>query len=209
MAMNGKFKNVLIAVLVFIIAILSIELFITGVFKKNNHENTDSTIVVQRIKKVLKLVTVEGNFSEIMAYKDFDYVDFPGFRKDAIIKANAKVSIGYNLDSLKITTNEKDKTIIISHMPRPSIISIDSDIKFQNISEGLFNHFNEEELTRLNSMSKEKIRHEALSPEIIRQAEEQKNDLFELIYYLAKANGYKVIIEGQELLPVITKNNSL
>lgn len=197
--MNSSGKNILIGILVFIVIILSVRLLVSDIFKKKDHSQVDSTIVVQRIQKVLKLVTVEGNFSMLLHYSDFAHVDFPGFRKDALLKVDAKVSIGYNLDSLEITANEKDKTILVKHMPTPQIIAIDTDIRFENMDEGIFNHFNEQELSKLNRIAKERIKQKALHPELIRQAEEQKNELFDLWFYMAKENGYKIIVEGKEM----------
>lgn len=204
--MSTKAKNILIAILILVVAILSVKLFISDIFSKKDNSKVDSTIVVQRIQKVLKLVTVEGNFSELMSYKDFDYVDFPGFRKDALVRVNAKVSVGYNLENLKITTNEKDKTIVIQQMPKPEILSIDTDIKFENLSSGFFTSFSEAELSKLNRLGKEKIREKALNAEITKQAEEQKKDMLDLIFYMAKQNGYKIIVEGSELKPLMIKN---
>ena len=131
-----------------------------------------------------------------MNYKDFDYIDFPGFRKGAIVKVNAKVSVGYNLNNLKINTDEKTKTIVISDFPHPGIISIDSDIKFENLSSGWFTNFSEAELSKLNQLAKDKIRQKALNAELIKQAEEQKRDVLDLIFYMAKDSGYKIIING-------------
>lgn len=205
--MNSTVKNTAIVLLLFLVAFLGFKLFIKDLFTDKDHAQIDSTIVVQRIQKVMKLVTVEGHFSELMNYRDFDYVDFPGFRKDAIIQVDAVVSIGYNLDSLKISANEKEKKIVISNMPKPSIISIDSDTKFKNISEGLFTSFNESELTKLNLLGKQKIREKAMNGDLIQKAEEQKSDIFDLLFYMAKENGYTIIIEGSELKPILNLKN--
>ncbi len=199
--MSSKAKNILITLLVFTVALLGVKLFINDIFNKKDNSSVDSTIVIEKIQKVLKIVTVEGNFSELMKYQDFDYIDFPGFRKDAIVRVNAKVSIGYNLNNLKVSTNETEKIIIIQQMPKPEILSIDSDIKFENLSSGLFTNFNAQELSKLNALGKEKIKQKALNAELIKQAEEQKQDLFDLIFYMAKQNGYKIIVEGNELKP--------
>lgn len=203
--MKSNIKNIVIAVLLLIVAILSFKLITNLLFTKKDTAQVNSTIVVERIQKVMKLVTVEGNFSELMNYKDFDYIDFPGFRKDAILQVDAKVSVGYNLENMKITTDEKTKTITIQQMPKPEILSIDSDIKFKNISTGLFTSFNEAELTKLNTLGKEKIREKALNADLIKNAEEQRADMFDLLFYMAKQGGYKIIIEGSELQPVNLK----
>lgn len=194
--MKSSAKNILIFILLVIIGVLGTKLFIQNLFTKKDNSTVSSTIVIERIQKVMKLVTVEGNYSELMNYKDFDYIDFPGFRKDAIVKVNAKVSVGYNLNSLKINTDEKTKTIVISDFPQPEIISIDTDIKFENLSSGWFTSFSEAELSKLNQLAKDKIRQKALNAELIKQAEEQKQDVLDLIFYMAKDNGYKIIING-------------
>lgn len=201
--MSSGLKNIIITILVVLIGILGFKLFISDLFKQKDNSTVDSTIVVQRIQKVMKLITVEGHYSELMKYKDFSYIDFPGFRKDALLKVDAKVSVGYNLDSMDITTDEKNKTIVIKHMPKPEILSVDTDIKFENLSSGVFTGFSEEELTKLNKMAKDNIRKKALSMELIRQAEEQKNELFDLLFYMAKGNGYSIIVEGNSLTPKI------
>lgn len=205
--MSSRAKNIIIAALVFTVALLGVKLFISDFFTKKDNSTVDSTIVVERIQKVLKLVTVEANFSELMKYNDFDYIDFPGFRKDAIVRVNAKVSVGYNLNNFKVSTNEKEKTITIQQMPKPEILSIDSDIKFENLSSGLFTNFSAQELSKLNALGKEKIKQKALNTEIIKQAEEQKADLFDLIFYMAKQNGYKILVEGKELQPIQNLKN--
>lgn len=87
--MSSKAKNILIALLIVTITFLGAKLFFNDLFSKKDNSTVDSTIVVEKIQKVLKLVTVEGNFSELMKYQDFDYIDFPGFRKDAIVRVNA------------------------------------------------------------------------------------------------------------------------
>jgi hypothetical protein len=197
--MSVRAKNLIILFLAVTVAILATRLLITSLFTPKDHSSVDSTIVVERIQKVMKLITVEGNYSELMKYTDFSYIDFPGFRKDALLRVNARVSVGYNLDNLKISSDEKSKTILIQDMPEPEILSVDTDIKFENLSTGIFTGFSEAELTKLNALAKENIRKKALSQELIRQAEEQKADLFDLLFYMAKGNGYKIIIEGKIL----------
>lgn len=201
--MKSNIKNILLMLLILLVAILSFKLIFST--KDKDTSQVDSTIVVEKIQKVMKLVTVEGNYSELMSYKDFDYVDFPGFRKDAILRVNAKVSVGYNLENMKITTDDKTKTITIQQMPKPEILSIDSDIKFENISTGLFTSFNEAELTKLNALGKDKIRQKALSTDLLNKAEEQRKDMFDLLFYMAEQNGYKIIIEGTALKPINIK----
>lgn len=206
LSMSSSSKNILIALLIFIVSVLSIVLLSKTLFTKKDNSTVDSTIVIQKIQKVMKLVTVEGNYAELLRYNDFEYVDFPGFRKDAILKVKAKVSVGYNLENMKISTDEKMKIIKIQQMPKPEIVSIDTDISFENLSTGWFTSFSEAELTKLNNIAKQKIKEKALSTELIRQAEEQKNDVFDLLFYMAKQNGYTIQVEGVTLQALSQSN---
>lgn len=200
--MKTSIKDTVIALLLLLVVILSFKLGWKNLFDRPHEPEVSSTIVVERIQKVMKLIAVEGNYSELMTYRDFSYVDFPGFRKDAIVKVNAKVSVGYNLEKLQIAADDKNKTIRISNMPAPEILSIDTDIDFEHLDAGLFTSFDAKEISKMNALAKEQIAEKALSADLIRQAEEQRKDLFELIFYMATQNGYTITIEGKTLEPI-------
>ena len=46
-------------------------LFSQGQFLRKKHIITDSTVVLEKVNKVLKLVTVEANFSELHKHEEF------------------------------------------------------------------------------------------------------------------------------------------
>ena len=69
-----------------------------------------STIILDRIKRVCKLVSVEGDFSEIYNYQNTK----EGFlnmtsKKKALVLINAKAHIGYDLKKVKLTA-DNDRT---------------------------------------------------------------------------------------------------
>ncbi|MBK9744287.1 MAG: DUF4230 domain-containing protein [Saprospiraceae bacterium] len=66
-------------------------------FEAIKAENT--TIVLEKIKTVTKLISVEGQFSELYNYKEsYDYDFFNLFSKKIILRVNAKVSVGYDFE---------------------------------------------------------------------------------------------------------------
>ncbi|MCB9033351.1 MAG: DUF4230 domain-containing protein [Chitinophagales bacterium] len=199
----NKILKYVIAVVVGILLYQSLKIF-DG---KKEQSQIDSTIVVEKIEKVLKMVTIEGNFSELLTYSDYDYIDFPGFRKKAIIKVDAKVMVGYDLNNIKITTDEATKTITISNLPKAQILSVDHNLSYYDMDNGLFNSFDEKDLSALNAKAKALIVEKAKSSDLLQQADEQRRELFSLIYYLAKDTGYKVVVEGKPLqdLSITTK----
>ncbi len=151
-----------------------------------------SQVLMEKIKTVAKLVTVEGYFSEVYDYKDYWSYDISPFRKKALIRVKAKVSVGYDLTKMKIEAIPEQKLLIISDLPDPSIISIDHDLDYYDITEGTFNTFSEKDYTMLNKNAKEKIRQTAISSDLFLAAEEQSNNMLDLIRFMVEGAGWQL-----------------
>lgn len=111
----------------------------------------NSTVLLERIKQVAKLVTVEGYFSEIYDYKDYYGYDLSFFRKKALLRVKAKVSVDYDLEKMKITALPDTRTIRINGIPPAEILSIEHDLDYYDLQEGLFNSFSPEDHSKLNA----------------------------------------------------------
>lgn len=105
--------------------------------------------MLQQVREVVKIATVEGQFSEIYDYKDFYYYDWYPLRKKALIKVSATVSMGYDLSNVEIITNEERKEIIIIGLPSPSILSKDIQHEYYDLQEGSFNAFQPQDLNKM------------------------------------------------------------
>lgn len=103
---------------------------LTNWWNKKSEPDISSTVILKEVKKVMKLVSIEGNFSELMNYSDFETIDFPGFRKKAIVKVDAKVLYGFDLERLKFDVDEEKKTMTLGVLPKPQIIAIETDISY-------------------------------------------------------------------------------
>jgi len=165
-----------------------------------------STVLLEKIKKVTKLITVEGYFAEIYDHKDYYYYDISPFRKKALLRVKAKVSVGYDLGNMKIETIPDKKKIIISQLPDPKIISLDHDVDFYDLQQGTFNSFTAKDYTELNKKAKEYIEKTALESDLLTTAKQQANTTFELIEFIAKGSGWTVEIEQKKVIeePMIT-----
>jgi len=154
----------------------------------------NSQVLLERMKSVAKIVAVEGYFSEIYTHEDYYNFDLSPFRKKALLRVKAKVSVGYDLENMKIEANDVTKTISISRVPDPKILSIDHDVDYYDIQEGTFNSFSEQELTELNRRAKKFIEEKAKSDELglLPAAEEQKLKMIESIKMIANTAGYEV-----------------
>lgn len=154
-----------------------------------------ATVLLEKINKVYKLVVVEGEFAEILSHQDYYGFDLPGFRKKAIIKIEAKVSVGYNLDSLRVVTDEVNKVIKVQKWPDPEILSIDSDISYYDIDNGVFNSFTPQELTKITQDAKDAIRKKAQHSSLMPAAKQQQQQMFDMISLLAESSGWRVEID--------------
>ncbi|MCB0602817.1 MAG: DUF4230 domain-containing protein [Saprospiraceae bacterium] len=164
-------------------------------------EAVTSTVLLERIQKVAKLITVEGHFSEIYDYKDYYWADFSPFRKKALLRIKAKVSMGYDFSQFHAEADPKKLTITIDPLGEPEILSIDHDIDYYDISEGTFNGFTSTDYTRLSEEAKNFIRHQAENSDLRQQAAEQGKDLMDLVTMMVEQAGWKLEIrQGKALL---------
>jgi len=129
--------------------------------KKEKKDLTEkqSTILLEKIKSVCKLITVEGEFAEIYHHENIKehFLGLFSSKRKALIVINAKVHIGYDFAKLKMHTDTLNKKIVIEHMPQPEVLSIEPDLRYYDIKNGLFNRFASEDLTVLNKEAKQHI----------------------------------------------------
>ncbi|MEM6725603.1 MAG: DUF4230 domain-containing protein [Bacteroidota bacterium] len=188
-------KGLFLGVIVGVILVLGGGYVIKNMFKFQKPEpvvQQESEVLLEKVKTVAKLITVEGYFSEVFDHKEYYWADISLFRKKALIKVKAKVSVGYDLEQTVFTMKPNDKKLVVSNLPDPEIISIDTDISYYDLSEGTFNNFTANELTSLNAKAKELIEEKAKSSDLLLKAEDQSQRIFELIELIAQEAGYEV-----------------
>lgn len=156
----------------------------------------EATVLLEKIETVAKLVTVEGHFSELYSYKDYWRYDWPIFRKKAILRVQAKVSVGYDLSNMQIDANQTDRTMVIRNIPeRPEILSVDHEVDYFDLKQGTFNSFTETDYNDLMEDAKRFIEQKALESELIDSAETQGIEILDLIRFLVENAGWEVRFE--------------
>ncbi len=181
-----------------ILAVFALGIFVTRSFYKigavKSQENSE--VVLERIKKVAKLITVEGYFTEVYDYKDYWGYDFGIFRKKALVRVKAKVSVGYDLEKLKLDANPATKTITVSNLPEPQILSIDHDLDYYDISEGTFNTFTEADYNKINTNAKKYIEARAKESQLLETARKEGNQALELMRFVTESAGWTFKMAG-------------
>ena len=155
-------------------------------------ESIKSEVILTRIKEVAKLVTVEGYFSELYNYKNFYNYDWSIFTKKALIRVKARVSMGVDMNKVKMTFDNEARTLTISKLPTPEIISIEHDLDYYDITEGTFNSFSPEDFNKINKDAKDYIQKIALKSDLPAKADLQSHKALETIKLVAESAGWKV-----------------
>lgn len=171
-----------------------------------NETRTEATVLLEQIRKVTKLVTVEGDVSEIYhSTKTRNvtlYLPLPAhlrFDKEATVQVQGKVLVGYDLEQLQIDVDDANQTVTLSNLPEPDILAIDHELTYRNLEESWFNSFTAEDYSALNKEAKDRLRNEALESKLMEDARLEGNGIIETIRFLVEAAGYSFVLEGEEV----------
>ena len=164
----------------------------TNSIKKKQLVNTQSVILLDKIKSVCKFITVEGDFAEIYHYKDVKqrFLKLISSEKKALILVNAKAHIGYDLSKIKIKAEKSTKKIILEHFPQPEILSIETNLNYYDKKDGYFNKFNATDLTDLNLEAKKHIQDKIPESGLIDVAKKEVLETIGLIETIVQTIGW-------------------
>ena len=171
--------------------------------KKQSKELTkhQSTVLLERIKSVCQLITVEGDFAEIYKYESTkeSFLSLISSTKKALIVINAKAKIGYDLKKIKMHADTSRKKIILTNFPQPEILSIEPELEFYDIKNGLFNAFTPADLTSLNKEAKSHIQEKIPESGLMDTARREAMEAVLLMEKLVETIGWKLDYSALEL----------
>src|SRR5690606_35525553 len=164
--------------------------------KKRSKELTEhqSTILLDKIKSVCKLITIEGDFAEIYRYENTKerFLSLVSSKKKALIIINAKVHIGFDLKKVQMHADNEKKKIILTNFPQPEIMSISPELQFYDIRNGLFNSFTPTDLTSLNLEAKKHIHDKIPESGLMDTANKEALEAVLLIEKIVETIGWKL-----------------
>lgn len=179
-----KIKNYIILILIISLGITSILLFRKTSFYSK--ERINSSGILEKVKSISELNTVEMYFNEIIDYKDAKYfheIEIPFTKKSFIFSVKAKVKAGIDLSQLKeedIKIEDKDISL---NLPTPKITSIDIlEYKSYDENDGLFNEVKNEDTFKALDKLKEDLDKQSKESDILEKSKENaKSSLTELL----------------------------
>lgn len=196
----------------FFIIIISIlvTLGLVTIFKQwqaKKKTNQQSLILLDKIKRVCKFITVEGDFAEIYHYEDVKekFLKLISSKKKALIVINAKAHVGFDLSKVQMRSHLKSKTVVLSHFPQPEVLSIESNINYYDKQDGMFNKFEASDLTELHTKAKEHILDKIPQSGLYNVAKLEALEAIQLIENLVETIGWSLDYSALKIEEVETK----
>lgn len=162
--------------------------------RKKQHANTQSLVLMEKIRSVCKLITVEGDFAEIYHYqnvKDKWMNLFLGSKK-ALVLIDAKAYVGFDLTKVKMHPDVENRTIVLTEFPKPELLTIETDFKYYDKKEGWANPFTSTDLTEINREAKQHILDKVPQSGLYEQASKQALETVALMENLVATIGWKL-----------------
>ena len=169
--------------------------------KKNELTIQQSTVLLEKVKSVCKLITVEGDFAEIYRFENRKghFMNLFSSKKKALIVINAKAHLGYDFKKLKVSADPERKTIILGNFPPPEILSIEPELEFYDIRNDLFNAFTPADMTSLNKEAKTHIREKIPESGLMDTARHEALEAILLMEKIVETLGWKLDYEALKL----------
>jgi hypothetical protein len=191
-------------------------LFITAWFvldKKESKEelNESSALIQEQIEQVGKLIVTEGYFSQVFTFKNSQNLFLNILRSDkkALVVANAKVTVEYDLRQLETELDLENKTVLLKRIPKP-VINIYPDIEYYDVTQDYFNKFGAADYNKIRSTVNDRIREKVNQSNLMDNSRERLMAELANLFVLTKSLGWtlkyeELIIETEEQLEMIRK----
>lgn len=173
--------------------------------KENKEEIRENTALIQQqIEQVGKLIVTEGYFSQVFTFKNSQNLLLNLFTSDkkALVVANAKVTVEYDLRQLETELDGDNKTIILKRIPEP-VINIYPDIEYYDVTQDYFNKFGASDYNKIKNTVNARIREKVNQSNLMDNSRERLMAELANIFVLTKSLGWtlqynEIIIESEE-----------
>ena len=174
--------------------------------KKNEVTNAQSAILLEKMRKVWKLITIEGDFAEIYHYENTKerFLNMVTSKKKAILLINAKAHVGFDLSKIKMEAINEKKVVKLTEFPKPEVLTLETDLKYYDKKEGLFNKFDSSDLTELNANAKEFVMNKIPESGLLETAKNEALEAILMMQSIVETIGWTLDYQDL-LLPKIQK----
>jgi len=169
--------------------------------KRKEQTKHQSTVLLEKIKSVCKLISVEGDFAEIYRYENSkeQFLNLFTSKKKALVVINAKTHIGYDLSKIHMHSDTERRTIFLRNFPPPEVLSISPELEFYDIRNDLFYAFTPKDLTELTKQAKQHILDKIPESVLMDQARKEAKEAILIIEKLVEMIGWQLDYSALEI----------
>ena len=182
-----------LVVIAVIAAVASVSTFLMT-SRISEREAFSSSGVIERVRSISELNTVEMYFNEIIDFKNaklFNSFEIPFTQKSFIFTVKARVKAGIDLSSIKEEDVEIDGKRLVLRLDEPVITSGEIlSYKAYDEKDGLFNEVTTEDTLKALELFEKDLRKQAAENGIIEKAKENAEKTIEGIF---KMSGYEQV----------------
>ena len=179
-----KIYKTMLLILIVILATISVTFFVTNKFHEQEHYSASG--VLEQVKDISELNTVEMYFNEIIDFKNaklFNNFQIPFTEKSFIFTVKSKVKAGVDLSSI----DEGDIAIsgksLLIQLPNPTITSKEIlSYKVYDEKNGLFNEVTTEDTLKALELFEKDMEEQALSSGIIEKSKENTEHIIRNLF---------------------------
>ena len=179
-----KIYKTMLRMLIVILATISVTFFVTNKF--HEQELYSASGVLEQVKDISELNTVEMYFNEIIDFKNaklFNNFQIPFTEKSFIFTVKSKVKAGVDLSSI----DEGDIAIsgksLLIQLPNPTITSKEIlSYKVYDEKNGLFNEVTTEDTLKALELFEKDMEEQALSSGIIEKSKENTEHIIRNLF---------------------------
>lgn len=164
----------------------------------------NSALIQQQIQQVGKLIVTEGYFSQVFTFKNSRdmFMNIWTSDKKALVIANAKVTVEYDLRQLQTEINPETKTVILKKIPDP-VVNIYPEIEYYDVTQDYFNQFGAADYNKVKNTVSKRIREKVDKSNLLDNSKDRLMSELVNIYVLTKSIGWTLqyndtIIESQD-----------
>lgn len=165
-----------------------------------------SALIQQQIQQVGKLIVTEGYFSQVFTFKNSQnlFLNMLKSDKKALVVANAKVTVEYDLRKLETKLDIENRLVIIKRIPEP-VVNIYPDIEYYDVSQDYFNKFGAADYNKIKNTVNARIREKVNQSNLLDNSQDRLMAELVNIFILTKSLGWtlqynEIIIESEEAL---------
>jgi hypothetical protein len=169
--------------------------------KKDPMPEAQQEVLLKRIEKVAKLITVEGDYENTFQYGDYDYKPLRFTSKSAVVKGKAKVSVGYDLKKAKFEVDSMNRIIRVKNLPQPEILSIDQELTYEDVQEGMLKGgvLSPDDWRAITRTARQILEKNVKEGPLMQKAKEEGLESLEIIKLLVEQAGWTFEVQGNPL----------